>query len=739
MNHHAICKCDDCSSVRSSWGDLSCSSFNSLEYRGLMASEPGRGGQVDTGGLDLFREERGAPPPLGCGPLYLMSGKLKKSEFRRVVAAKNARVACARHVRDLKRKKGVSDPTTLAPRMITSLTNESTQNPFEFLPSGEDSDRCRFETKYGKQAPVIERFLSKELDIKPVVDGPFPAIQCLGLRDAVRDRFPAALSEVAELSFRTVAKVTRSVCVTCKEKYADKLREWREERFKDQPVDDDHLDRFKRTFRSNLPEKWNETKYPYIPNGHATLSHRRCEGGNWNEDQFADHCKPELVISSGKPRIVTLFSEFNTRVLTPLHYSLYGRLRKRGWLLVGDPTATEIEMLEGQDYVSFDFKAATDNIKTAYVRAAVDILIEQGQGLSDDEIRCLRVLGELRLEPGGEIATRGQPMGSVMSFPLLCLINKTCVDLSLEDLLVKDCITFKEWSGHRVRINGDDLLTRELRRGSSFRDAISVNGAEIGFVINREKTMVSPSKGEINSTLFEDGVLQKKVNAGALFMAPDVNDVLGLAAEASLTTVGFRRLVRANCHILAKQDVKMPTRIPDRLRRVCLGDAKIRSALSSEPLLHREPPRNFFTVAPRPQDYVLTRDEEVRIVNERVVKVRPWAVAFSGKPVRFRTGIIKDVRRPASQLRYRKVTVEEDTILSVLATANQLKLKESLREREEPWIQTDMLIPEIISDADSKIGRIIDVIKEWKRSRGPQTRHDSFGCLGDQISLDCGG
>jgi hypothetical protein len=132
------------------------------------------------------------------------------------------------------------------------------------------------------------------------------------------------------------------------------------------------------------------------------------------------------------------------------------------------------------------------------------------------------------------------------------MINKTVVDLAMNRLLEGTAISFKEWSGHRCLINGDDLLTREVRKNTNLRVYIEQEGAEVGLVVNNEKTMRSDSLCEINSTLFSDCKKVRKFNASSIWMDPGVEDVLGFAASATHDVRTFRKVVRWNSHILAK-------------------------------------------------------------------------------------------------------------------------------------------------------------------------------------------
>nr|WPR16762.1 MAG: RNA-dependent RNA polymerase [Dracophyllum associated botourmia-like virus 108] len=498
------------------------------------------------------------------------------------------------------------------------------KNSFTVLNDVDSEEACSLHASLKGKARSCVSMLSMEHGIKPIRDPP-DLIRCGELRRAVRQCFPQELPTLVELSIKTSAKVEQSCCQGCKPRFDELIADWKEARFQDCSVDPAHLLAFKKAVEGNIPLGWNRSKFPFIPNGHGSLAFKRKQGGNWNEEEFSEECRVELVFSSGKPRIVTCYSAYNSRILYPLHRSLYGHLERKGWLLVGDPTNERVINLNGGgDYLSFDYVGATDNIKIQYVQTAIQALIDHGEKLSEDEIRCLRVLGNLKLD--GKDCKTGQPMGSLMSFPLLCLINKAVVDLSLTCLLTEGKISFKEWTSHRCLINGDDLLLKEPRSDSDqLRQVIALTASAVGMKVNEEKTLKSRVLGEINSTLFLEGKKEKKVNVSALYMRPEVNDVLGLAWASTKTTKGFRRVVRANCHILSKQLDKHLIDLPFNLVAVCRKDTKIRAACLAEPISKRTPGTNFFHVIEKPSGYDLSRSEEIALINDRVDAVRALA------------------------------------------------------------------------------------------------------------------
>lgn len=618
----------------------------------------------------------------------------------------------------------------------------------------EDND-CAMQFRLKGKAITCVELLAEELGLEPVRDLP-PRIRCGELRAAIRGCFQESLPLEAQLSIKTSQKLERNTCRSCKARVlGSTLEKWKEARFQPQEVDEKHLAQFRRAMRENIPTGWNRHSYPFIPNGNASERCKRREGGNWNEEGFSRTCRAEAILSSGKARVVTMYSSHNSRVLQPLHTSLYKEIGRKGWLLVGPPTAERIAHLNGGgDYLSVDYASATDNIKQRYVRASVDELIDRAAPpLTPEEERCLRVVCELRFDPDQEPCPSGQPMGSLMSFPILCLVNKTINDLALTDLLQEGQLSFKEWTSHRLLVNGDDLLTKEPRKDSNLGGRIFFHGGQVGLVSNWEKTLKSSVEAEINSTLFREGSEVKKTNVAAFYMRPDTGDVLGYAKEASRTAEGFRKIVRSNCKLLAKQEQKRYRDLPFSLQRVCKSDRKIRKALQSYPTVpERHDHHNFFPVGPLPEGYDLSREEEIMLIHKRVDEVRGEAIRLLsggtegdpslGNPLpQKRKGPVPAVTKSWRFVKYeKKPTREGETILQVLARGWEAKQKRLLVE-EEGWNPSF----KAIGPSDLPGGRIsalVDAIRAFRNAedlrRGPITlATETVGdWLRDRVRLD---
>jgi hypothetical protein len=400
-----------------------------------------------------------------------------------------------------------------------------------------------------------------------------------------------------------------------------------------------------------------------------------------------------LVYSSGKPRIVTLYSGWNAEVLTPLHTSLYGLLARKGWLLVGSPTDEKVQALGASGvYVSVDYTSATDNIRAEYCRAAIAVLKEKAVGLTPRQSEALDVLGHLRFCDGGEVATRGQPMGSLMSFPLLCLINKTVVDLSLLDLAERGKISWKEFRVHRCLINGDDLLFREFDSSRGILAGILYHGSRCGLVLNEDKTMVSPDWAEVNSMAFYQGRGKKKTNVSVVEWRQEVSDPVGFVDSSVVTYRAFCRWLEFWAEPLRNAVRKVQGPLDGKRFRFLIRSRKLRAALTWRPRPQQKTP-NPFPVVAKPAGYDLSRREEVGYISERVARLKERGY-IPEKPVRCSTRSGEGVSIQSS-LRNERPCADQ-TILKVLADAWYWKIKEKL-------VQEDRLNPNAYSDPHESV------------------------------------
>jgi len=207
---------------------------------------------------------------------------------------------------------------------------------------------------------------------------------------------------------------------------------------------------------------------------------------------------PSTVISvetGGKHRIVSK-SDVNANLFRPLHTSMYNHLSKFRWLLRGEAKASSFkgfEWVDGDVFTSGDYESATDNLNGCLQRRLLDLILDQTEvvpdGIKTSAPQMLRSVLEVRSE-SGDVETyrqeRGQLMGNLLSFPLLCLINY---------------LGFRFYCGNfPVRVNGDDIVFRAPLEASR-RWMKGVSGC--GLTLSLGKTMVNGRFFSLNSSLFK--------------------------------------------------------------------------------------------------------------------------------------------------------------------------------------------------------------------------------------------
>jgi hypothetical protein len=216
-----------------------------------------------------------------------------------------------------------------------------------------------------------------------------------------------------------------------------------------------------------------------------------------------------VVQSAGKPRPLTKFSSSEV-CLEPLHKAIYGRLSKNRWICRGDPTSdvlAEAGFRKGGILVSGDYRSATDNLPLEVAELILDVILENAvsvpASVKDHARRVLRPT-LWNLDYGIEFQiSRGQMMGSFLSFPLLCLQNFVCfewarIGAGLEKM--------------PLLINGDDILfeTSDEEFPKRWMEVVG----RLGLEVEQTKTSVSTEFGSLNSTLFRWG------GDGLLFVVP---------------------------------------------------------------------------------------------------------------------------------------------------------------------------------------------------------------------------
>jgi len=229
-------------------------------------------------------------------------------------------------------------------------------------------------------------------------------------------------------------------------------------------------------------------------------------------------CRIGTAKTKGKMRVVTMQSARVKRLLRPVHDAAYSHLSLQPWLVRGTVTSEHFsslvqDMLPGESLISGDYEASTDNLHADAVYAVIDVLAES---LPDDLAQVLREsFSSVYVEDssgGRSRVVRGSMMGNLLSFVVLCLLNKIMLDRARQ--IVEGCgPTYR-----RALINGDDAC---FPGGPGLYKEWLVQVSLVGFVINVDKSMVSRDYGELNSTFYSvnRGSLEPRYSFG--FLASD--------------------------------------------------------------------------------------------------------------------------------------------------------------------------------------------------------------------------
>nr|WOZ03709.1 RNA-dependent RNA polymerase [Ustilaginoidea virens botourmiavirus virus 9] len=196
----------------------------------------------------------------------------------------------------------------------------------------------------------------------------------------------------------------------------------------------------------------------------------------------------------GKSRSVTI-ADGVQHLLGPLHRCLYDSVSGKDWLLRGEAKTGKFRdfvSVPGEVFVSGDYESATD-----YLPLEVAVVILEAARAESSSVPD--VVWELAFDslhafveyPDGSrhAMVRGQLMGNLLSFPLLCLQNY---------IAWRWC--FKgAWKSIPVRINGDDIVFRTSRaRYQQWAGTVR----QLGLRLSLGKTLVHGSVFSLNSTFF---------------------------------------------------------------------------------------------------------------------------------------------------------------------------------------------------------------------------------------------
>jgi hypothetical protein len=279
----------------------------------------------------------------------------------------------------------------------------------------------------------------------------------------------------------------------------------------------------KRAVRKMFPAGWDSVLYPNaclsatLPSSSCVQMSRakggcreayRSGGTTWSShldyvvDTLARESSPDeyssrvlRVETGGKWRIVSA-ADVDMNILRPLHSAIYNRLSRFSWLLRGEAKAQSFKKFTAVDgcvFVSGDYASATDNLNISVQEAILDGILEGARQVPIGVKECARVSQRMVMASDGLVVTqkRGQLMGNLLSFPLLCIVNY---------------LGFRFYGGLSetrdlpVKVNGDDIVFRSSEQLAK-KWMAGVKGS--GLTLLRGKTMVCGKYFTLNSKLFK--------------------------------------------------------------------------------------------------------------------------------------------------------------------------------------------------------------------------------------------
>lgn len=242
---------------------------------------------------------------------------------------------------------------------------------------------------------------------------------------------------------------------------------------------------------------------------------------SWCDEQPIEalNVKPIAIPEPLKVRVITkshtsvwllkCIQESMTQVLNDLPvFELTG-----GKSLKEAVSGIQMSVREHQDnhFVSGDYDAATDNLSLDLISIAMEEILKQSQNNIKDPILRKIVIDLIKLDTKSHIIhykdeqiqqTRGQLMGSLLSFPILCLVNYASVIVARKQPVHnKTRINHglsKLFEDSDVRVNGDDLLFADTEEVYKLWKKTVEN---LGLSLSIGKNYFSKHFGTVNSRL----------------------------------------------------------------------------------------------------------------------------------------------------------------------------------------------------------------------------------------------
>jgi len=272
------------------------------------------------------------------------------------------------------------------------------------------------------------------------------------------------------------------------------------------------------------------------------------------------NCTIQAVLEPNKVRVISKGNALPYYTCKPLQKALHGCMRQLApFRLIGRPFLADdlIPLQQNADcddtWFSVDYSAATDGLSWKYSGKILKFLIQDLPEV--DQERAMMVLGPHALHypvKGGRrdivlrgVMQNGQLMGSILSFPILCLANFGVYCLATHSRHDREEWSFEDRINH-VLINGDDMVYSD--KPESWNDLVCI-AKKVGLEMSVGKAYVHREYANINSTsviapLQYEGVMRTPrevpyLNTGLFFGQHKVQGKTELASQHTKASEGL--------------------------------------------------------------------------------------------------------------------------------------------------------------------------------------------------------
>jgi len=179
--------------------------------------------------------------------------------------------------------------------------------------------------------------------------------------------------------------------------------------------------------------------------------------------------KVEVVEDPLKARIITKNNHF-FNLIKPYQKAIHGHLKEFDqFRLIGKTICQDdikwltTDIKDSDLLISGDYSAATDNLNQDASVYCLHLILERMRSkwasCPEDLLLASQSLGNLKIHSGNDVfsQTNGQLMGSLLSFPILCIINYAVWALNKRNQTGFFPSLSTDGSGAKVLINGDDI------------------------------------------------------------------------------------------------------------------------------------------------------------------------------------------------------------------------------------------------------------------------------------------